>query len=806
MAAEKLNVAGVVPVFNPEEGLADLAAALQYDYSPVVVVDDGSVESVERFSELSRDVVLLRHEANAGKGRAIKTAIAWLRENRPDVKGAVFVDGDGQHRPEDVRAVAEKMLETGDVAFGVRDFSAESTPFRSRFGNVLTSWLVRILLGLRLSDTQTGLRAIPARLFREMLSLPGDRYEYETEMIAMIARSRETLRQVPIKTIYIERNASSHFRPIADSAKVYRALFRFLLSGARAHVSVVLALLGGMFLQSLLFVAGVPCSPWPMWLSFASVAAVLALFNPRCMARFAALTAALTILTAYTFTYTGHDVMSCHFPMQDLLRRGWNPIYVSTVESFAELAQNLSFARNHVLFMPKATALCGALVASATSLFTGDAFLQYAMTIALAFAAFAFSRRFFMLSRALSSLFSFALVFTPRITAIFVGYIDYLVYVEVLLMALSAVLYVKERRSGDLLMFAAALALALVTKPNAMAVGLMAYACSFVFLRSDRRFLEASAAVLVLVAAIGASPYITSSVLYSSPFYPAHSFSSAHPLIDLTPDFTCNADAARMGRLARCGYAWVSQSLTLKACSALYGKADFNPVFDVYSGAGGFGAPFRVLLLLSAVALAFSKKNAATLVCVFLFAMGLAVPVKYIGYGRYFPYMWAIPAIAAFNLVAHPVRRPRRRALRALLCACAIAVPVALAAFSSARALSYFGHCAAVESVRQKSLSELRAVSTKWRVKDCGGNLYSFVRRMKAAGIDCRVGDDAADLPEMSYDWLDLWAFTSSDKAKADRERADEFFVANTPLTIVRFPWLGAFRELLAVKVLRAGD
>ena len=592
---------------------------------------------------------------------------------------------------------------------------------------------------------------------------------------------------------------------VADSAKVDRAPFRSLLSGARAHVAVVLALLGGMFLQSLLFVAGVPCSPWPMWLSFAAVAATLAIYNPKCMARFAALTTALCVLTAYTFSYVGHDVMSCHFPMQDLLRRGWNPVYVSTVESFAELAQELSFARNHVLFMPKATALCGALVASSTGLFTGDAFLQYAMAIALAFEAFDFSRRFYMLPKALSALFSLAIVSTPKITAILVGYIDYLVYAEVLLMALSAVLYVRERRPGDLLMFAAALALALVTKPNAMAVGLMAYACSFVFLRGDRRFLVASAAVLVLFAVIGASPYITSSALYSSPFYPAHSFSPAHPLVDLTPDFTCNADAARMGRLARYGYAWVSQTLTLKVCSALYGKADFNPVFDVYSGTGGFGAPFRAILLLSAVALALSKKNAAMFVCVFLFAMGLAVPVKYIGYSRYFPYMWAIPAIAAFNLVAHPVRWPRHRALRTSLCACVIAVPVAMAAFSSARALSYFGRCVAVESVRQKSLSELRAVSARWRVKDCGGNLYSFVRRMNAAGIECRVDDAAADLPELSYDWLDLWAFASPGKAGADRERADAFFAANTPLALLRFPWLAAFREMLSVEVLWAG-
>lgn len=226
MAAEKLNVAGVVPVFNPEPGLAALVAGLLQDYAVVVVVDDGSVESAEKFDELPREVVLLRHKANAGKGRAIKTAFEWLIANRPDVRGAVFVDGDGQHRRDDVRAVVEKMLETDDATFGVRDFFSPSIPFRSRFGNVFSAGVVRVLLGLRLGDTQTGLRAIPARLFGAMAQVPGERYEYEIGMICEIAKSRETLRQVPISTIYIESNASSHFRPVADSIKINCALFK----------------------------------------------------------------------------------------------------------------------------------------------------------------------------------------------------------------------------------------------------------------------------------------------------------------------------------------------------------------------------------------------------------------------------------------------------------------------------------------------------------------------------------------------------------------------------------------------------
>ena len=229
MHDDRLNVVAAVPVLNPEPGLVRLVSALVQDYSLVIVVDDGSTEFVDRFDELPDGVVLLRHEANRGKGRAMKTAMEWVAANRPEACGVVFADGDGQHCREDIRAVSEKMLETDDVAFGVRDFFSPSIPFRSRFGNLFTSVVVRVLLGLRIGDTQTGLRAIPARLLRKMCMLPGDRYEYEMRMLCEIACSGEALRQVPIKTIYIEQNRSSHFRPIADSVKTNSALFGMAL-------------------------------------------------------------------------------------------------------------------------------------------------------------------------------------------------------------------------------------------------------------------------------------------------------------------------------------------------------------------------------------------------------------------------------------------------------------------------------------------------------------------------------------------------------------------------------------------------
>lgn len=226
----KKNVAAVIPVFNPEPGLKTLATSLLELYDTVLIVDDGSIENKEDFNLLPRGITLIRHEVNRGKGRAIKTAIAWLKENRPNIAAAVFVDGDGQHRISDVANVVDRSLETNRAVLGVRDFFKAGVPFRSRLGNIVTAFLVRLMYRIPIYDTQTGLRAIPSRLFNMMLDIEGERFEYEMRLFGMLADFKEVLEQVPIETIYIASNRASHFRPVRDTIRIYRGLFggRFL--------------------------------------------------------------------------------------------------------------------------------------------------------------------------------------------------------------------------------------------------------------------------------------------------------------------------------------------------------------------------------------------------------------------------------------------------------------------------------------------------------------------------------------------------------------------------------------------------
>ena len=138
------EVSVVLPSLDPDEKLdAVIDGLLEYGFTDIILVNDGSKpENLPRFqraADTHKEVHLLHHEVNRGKGAALKTAFAWFLENRPDGKGVVTVDGDNQHHPEDTRRCAQRMLETGKVILGCRDFNQPDVPKRSRFGNHTTS-------------------------------------------------------------------------------------------------------------------------------------------------------------------------------------------------------------------------------------------------------------------------------------------------------------------------------------------------------------------------------------------------------------------------------------------------------------------------------------------------------------------------------------------------------------------------------------------------------------------------------------------------------------------------------------------
>lgn len=138
------------------------------------------------------------------------------------------------------------------LVLGIRDVSR--MPNRSRTGNCLTRTLFRLLYGIKLQDTQTGLRGIPLTGENRsgLLSLTGERYEYEMEMLIEAGELFPAgIQELEIETIYLEdSDTSSHFRPLADGARIYSVLFRHF---PRFFLSSILAFLVDYSLFNLLY-------------------------------------------------------------------------------------------------------------------------------------------------------------------------------------------------------------------------------------------------------------------------------------------------------------------------------------------------------------------------------------------------------------------------------------------------------------------------------------------------------------------------------------------------------------------------
>ena len=241
----KEQVSIVLPSLDPSDKFDDVVDGLvKAGFRSIVIVDDGS--RPERKTHFERAlsypaVTVLTHEINRGKGAALKTAFSWLMSNRPECLGAVTIDGDGQHLTKDIIRCAEAMSDENTIVMGCRDFSLEHVPARSRTGNRITSAVFRLLCGIRLSDTQTGLRALPSALFPRLLSVRGERNEYETNMLLELSRQGVRLTEIPIETVYEDNNSESHFRPIADSIKIYKFILLYAassLAGALADLIV----------------------------------------------------------------------------------------------------------------------------------------------------------------------------------------------------------------------------------------------------------------------------------------------------------------------------------------------------------------------------------------------------------------------------------------------------------------------------------------------------------------------------------------------------------------------------------------
>ena len=230
-----MKTALLIPIYEPgSRVLPFLKSFKPGDFDYFLVVDDGSGPYYQAiFDGIRKETPfeVIGYSNNKGKGGALKTGFKHILERDDSFDFIMTADSDGQHTYEDILATKAKAEEHPDsLTLGVRDFSGSNVPFNSRLGNRFSSLYYLFTTGRKLPDTQTGLRAIPRRLFPLALEARGMHFEYEMNFLLEACHICH-VETNSITTIYEEEGEprQTHFRPIVDSARVYRGPLLYIL-------------------------------------------------------------------------------------------------------------------------------------------------------------------------------------------------------------------------------------------------------------------------------------------------------------------------------------------------------------------------------------------------------------------------------------------------------------------------------------------------------------------------------------------------------------------------------------------------
>ncbi|MBQ4105765.1 MAG: glycosyltransferase family 2 protein [Clostridia bacterium] len=215
----------MIPAYKPNHLMLETVGQLRHEGFDILIIDDGSGEEYKDiFQKVSGDAEVLSYPKNHGKGYALRYGMERLSEIYPDCRYFITADADGQHSLHDIINICSELHTGRSFILGTRTLTKDA-PLRSRFGNSLSRFIFTIASGCYLSDNQTGLRGFSTEHIEWMLRIGGNRYEYEMNMLIFAVKQRIRIDTIPIETIYIDDNSSSHFNPVLDTLRIHKRIF-----------------------------------------------------------------------------------------------------------------------------------------------------------------------------------------------------------------------------------------------------------------------------------------------------------------------------------------------------------------------------------------------------------------------------------------------------------------------------------------------------------------------------------------------------------------------------------------------------
>ena len=186
----------IMPCYNEARNISEVIRDVKEYCNNIVIIDDGSSDDTFEIASKLK-VFVLKHVINLGKGAALKTGADFAVMN--GARKLVFIDSDGQHEPKEIPKFFN-LLDEYDVVFGSRKLN-KNMPGVFRIGNFLLSTYTYLLFGVKLSDTQSGYRALTAQSYKKIRWKAKD-YSVEGEMIAHVGKRKLKYKEIEINTIY----------------------------------------------------------------------------------------------------------------------------------------------------------------------------------------------------------------------------------------------------------------------------------------------------------------------------------------------------------------------------------------------------------------------------------------------------------------------------------------------------------------------------------------------------------------------------------------------------------------------------
>jgi glycosyltransferase involved in cell wall biosynthesis len=223
MERDRSRIAAVIPAYQEEKHVGEVAQRTRAQLENVLVVDDGSTDATaERARSSGVDVVI--HPQNRGKGESIKTGLRyWLERGSEYV---VLLDADGQHLPEEISRFVDSAASESNakIFIGSRMSDTNAMPLVRRIVNRYMSGEISRVCGQQIPDTQCGFRMLHRDIIPEVLS-GASRFDYETEMLIIASRKGHRVASVPITTVYSDEVSS--INPVRDTIRFFKLMRRY---------------------------------------------------------------------------------------------------------------------------------------------------------------------------------------------------------------------------------------------------------------------------------------------------------------------------------------------------------------------------------------------------------------------------------------------------------------------------------------------------------------------------------------------------------------------------------------------------